>query len=72
MKKLLPILAAAGSAALFSSCAVTGDPTQGGIFWSESMAQDRIAQRQAALESIESDTARIQRQNRQMERQLDR
>jgi hypothetical protein len=54
----------------FSGCAVTGNPNQGGIFWSEDMAQDRLAQRESALSSIERDTAEREHSSRQMERQL--
>ncbi len=66
---LIPIAAAALTV---TGCEVTGDPTQGGIFWSEGMAQQRVAAREQELGRIESDTAYQQRRARQLERQLAR
>jgi outer membrane biogenesis lipoprotein LolB len=51
---------------LLPGCAVTGDPTQGGIFWSETQAQERLASRQATLNSLENQTHRVERQNARM------
>jgi hypothetical protein len=71
MKKLfLLLLAALGSIAL-PGCETTGDPNSGGIFWSESKAKQRIYARQQHLNDVESDTARVNRRNRRLERQLD-
>jgi hypothetical protein len=70
-KILLTLLMSLGLAAVFSSCTVTGDPSRGGIFWSESMAQDRLNQRQAILNSVEADTARVNRRNVELEEEID-
>jgi len=48
------ILLSLASAALLSSCATTGDPTQGGLFgWSENKAEDRIAAREERLRRLD-------------------
>ena len=68
---LLSGLCLAGSL-LLTSCETTGDPRQGGLFgWSESKAQNRLADREDRLDQTESDTDRVERQNRRMRRQLD-
>lgn len=46
-----------------AACQTTGDPTRGGIFWSETKAQDRLQQKRAELGAIEADTARMNRRN---------
>lgn len=70
MRSIPALLLFCTASLIFSSCAVTGNPTQGGIFWSESMAQDRLAQRQQTLNEIESDTARREARSRELEKQL--
>lgn len=53
-----PALSLVLAASLLSSCAYTGDPNQGGLFgWSQPMADDRIAAREAHLESLERENA---------------
>ncbi|MFQ3577654.1 MAG: hypothetical protein SNJ52_01410 [Verrucomicrobiia bacterium] len=64
---LVPI---AATTIFLTGCEVTGDPTQGGIFWSEGMAQQRLLAREQELGRIESNTAYQQRRARQLERQL--
>lgn len=67
----LSVLCLVGSL-LLTSCETTGDPRQGGLFgWSESKAQNRLADREDQLDQTESDTDRVARQNRQMRRRLD-
>ncbi len=61
----------AASAVGFTSCETTGDPTQGGIFWSESKAQDRLYERQDRLERAEAGTAAANRRSAQTQRQID-
>jgi hypothetical protein len=56
---------------LLSSCETTGDPSTGGIFWSENKAQGRLAERQDKLESIEKQTGKTQRKSAQTQRQID-
>lgn len=65
-------LALASAAAIAcTSCATTGDPSTGGIFWSENKAQDRLAERQDKLESIESRTNQTNRKSAETQRQID-
>ncbi|MEI6175403.1 MAG: hypothetical protein WCS43_00810 [Verrucomicrobiota bacterium] len=59
------------STVLLSSCDVTGDPSRGGIFWSENKAQGRLAERQDKLEHIEKQTGRTQRKSAETQRQID-
>lgn len=42
---------------LASSCQTTGDPSSGGIFWSERKAQQRIDERQDKLGRIDDQAA---------------
>lgn len=66
------ILASAGAATLAcTSCATTGNPREGGIFWSENKAQDRLAERQYRLEKAEQDTRSTQRKSAETQRQID-
>lgn len=56
MNRLLFLLCA--TAALMTSCAYTGDPNQGGLFgWSQPMAEDRLAAREAHLRHLENENA---------------
>ena len=50
-----------------SSCQTTGDPTRGGIFWSERKANERLDERRADLGAIEADPARVKRKNEALE-----
>lgn len=61
----------AGSGLAQTSCETTGDPNSGGIFWSQSKADERLSQRQSTLDRIDSDTSRVDRRNRQMQQRLD-
>jgi hypothetical protein len=54
-------------AASLAACQTTGDPNRGGIFWSESKANERLKQKQDELNSVKSDTARIKGKNAAME-----
>lgn len=66
------ILALASAATLAcTSCSTTGDPSTGGIFWSENKAQARLAERQNTLEGIEKQTGRTQRKSAETQRQID-
>jgi hypothetical protein len=56
---------------LFSGCETTGDPHHGGIFWSEEKAQQRLDQKQHELNRINSDTERIEQENREMKKSED-
>jgi hypothetical protein len=54
-----------------SSCETTGDPSTGGIFWSENKAQDRLADRQYQLEKTEGRTRSTNSRSAQTQRQID-
>jgi hypothetical protein len=51
-----------------SGCETTGDPHQGGIFWSESKAQQRLDQQRRELNRVESDTERVEQENRELKK----
>lgn len=66
------LLASASAATLVcTSCSTTGDPSTGGIFWSENKAQDRLAERQAKLESTERKTGQVKRNSAETQKQID-
>ena len=71
MKKLLLMAMITGMSFSLTGCETTGDPTQGGIFWSPSKAQNRLDQRQQTLNQINADTSRVQRSNQDMQDQVD-
>ena len=56
---------------IFSGCETTGDPHHGGIFWSEDKAQQRLDQKQHELNRINSDTERIEQENRELKKKSD-
>ena len=43
------------------SCQTTGDPHTGGIFWSESKAQERLDQRQDELNRVDAQAAQARK-----------
>jgi len=62
---------AASSVVVLSSCETTGDPSQGGIFWSEKKAQDRLNERQNKLEDTERRTNATERKSAETQRKID-
>ncbi len=54
---------------VLSGCETTGDPHHGGIFWSEDKAQQRLDQKRRELRRVESDTDRLERENRELKKQ---
>lgn len=54
------------------SCETTGDPSTGGIFWSEHKAQARLDERQARLNHIEARTDAAQARARAKQREINR
>jgi hypothetical protein len=54
-----------------TSCTTTGDPSTGGIFWSENKAQQRLTERQNTLENIENQTNSANRKSAQTQKQID-
>jgi hypothetical protein len=68
MKNTLLLILAASS---LSSCTMTGDPSEGGLFgWSENMHHERVAVRQNTLRSIEDDTASRNAEARAIQRKM--
>lgn len=65
-KPYILLTAACGLLAL-SGCETTGDPSTGGIFWSETKAKQRLYEREQTLDEIEGDTRRVNRSNRRLE-----
>lgn len=63
----LPVLAGT----LLSSCTTTGDPTQGGIFWSEEKAQVRQYQMERELQSTRDANSAERKRQSSLERQYD-
>ena len=58
---------------LLCSCETTGDPNQGGLFgWSSSKADQRLEQKQATLNALESDTSSQRRRSTHMQSQIER
>jgi len=58
------------SAFLFlGGCETTGDPHQGGIFWSEDKAKQRLEEKRQQLNAVESDTERIEQENRRLKQE---
>lgn len=56
---------------ILCGCETTGNPREGGIFWSESKAQQRLDQRSRELRRIESDTDRVEDKSRDLQRKTD-
>jgi hypothetical protein len=52
-----------------SSC--TGDPSTGGIFWSETKARERLVERQKKLEETERGTNATERKLAEAQRKID-
>jgi hypothetical protein len=65
MRHVAPVFSAI---LLFSGCETTGDPHHGGIFWSEDKARQRLDQKQRELNRIQSDTERIEQENRDLKK----
>jgi hypothetical protein len=70
MKQTLLLACCLGSVLSCTSCTTNGDPSTGGLFWSESRAQDRLAERQNKLESIEKQTGAAQRKSAETQRKI--
>jgi poly(3-hydroxybutyrate) depolymerase len=56
---------------LLTGCETTGDPHHGGIFWSEDKAQQRLDQKNRELHHIQSDTERVEEENRELKKKSD-
>ena len=54
MKSAAVALTLASTALSLVSCSTNGDPNTGGLFWNENRAQDRLAERQDKINSLEN------------------
>ncbi len=70
MKSIIKFILPLSIAPFMISCETTGDPSTGGIFWSENKAQDRLAERQGRLESLERQTATTNRRSADTQRRI--
>lgn len=59
--RVVSVAGCLGWSLLVSSCQTTGDPSTGGIFWSEHKAQDRLNERQAKLNQVDEQTSTAKR-----------
>ena len=62
---------AATATLLVTGCETTGDPSQGGIFWSEKKAQGRLQERQNKLEHVERQTKHTEHKSAETQRKID-
>lgn len=70
-RRVIPTLLCLASASIgLTSCATNGDPTTGGLFWSESANQQRLNNMQQELDSVKAENARQMRKQRSLENQL--
>jgi hypothetical protein len=59
------------SLSALSSCAYTGDPSEGGLFgYSGRMFEQRVAEKHAVIGNIEGDTARQRAEAERLQRQI--
>ena len=56
MKSATVALILSSAALSLVSCSTNGDPNTGGLFWNENRAQDRLAERQDKINSLEKRT----------------
>jgi len=71
MKPFPSVFVIAAIALSLTGCETTGNPREGGIFWSENKAQDRLNERQATLDNLQGKTNRTQSQSARTQRQID-
>lgn len=53
------------------SCSTNGDPNTGGIFWNEDRAQDRLAEREDKISSLEQRTRAAKNNAADRQRRID-
>ena len=58
--KSINLLIATVALQFLTGCETTGNPNEGGIFWSERKAQDRLNVRRAELGRTERSTSRVE------------
>ncbi len=71
MKPFPSVFVIAMIALSVTGCETTGNPREGGIFWSENKAQRRLNERQATLDNLEGKTNRTRSQSARTQRQID-
>ena len=67
LRSLSSLMLAAAAVLLLPACETTGNPREGGIFWSERKAQRRLQDRRDHLDDVDDDTDRLRRSNRRLE-----
>ena len=58
------------TAFLLPSCQTTGDPSTGGIFWSEKKAQQRMQDKQSELDHVKDKTTKEQHAARERDAKI--
>ncbi len=76
-RKLIIAAASAISCVVLNSCSTTGDPTQGGIFWSPSKAKARqntllsaMTESQAKVDALEAKRSQLLNQKSSLQTQI--
>jgi hypothetical protein len=67
MMKPLSLLGLLAVSAALSGCETTGNPREGGIFWSETKAKERLRARREHQDAVYDDTDRVERSNDRLE-----
>ena len=68
--KSAALLGLAAAQLTLTGCVTNGDPTTGGIFWSERANNQRLQGMQSELDAINADNARQLRKQKALESQL--
>ena len=71
VKSAALVLTLASAALSLVSCSTNGDPNTGGIFWNESRAQDRLADREDKISSLEQRTRNAKNNAAARQRKID-
>ncbi|MEI6654527.1 MAG: hypothetical protein WCP45_07145 [Verrucomicrobiota bacterium] len=69
--RVVTLAIASTATLLVTGCETTGNPREGGIFWSEKKAQGRLAERQNTLEHVERQTKHTERKSEETQRKID-
>ncbi|MEI6673951.1 MAG: hypothetical protein WCO57_02115 [Verrucomicrobiota bacterium] len=69
--RVVTLAIASTATLLVTSCETTGNPREGGIFWSEQKAQGRLAERQNTLEHVERQTQHTEHKSAETQRKID-
>ena len=71
VKSAALVLTLASAALSLVSCSTNGDPNTGGIFWNEDRAQDRLAEREDKISSLEQRTRAAKNNAADRQRRID-